>query len=89
MRRVRVRIGGRVQGVFFRATCAERARTLGTAGWVRNAAVGQVEAEFEGEGTDVAAMLEWCRHGPPGARVDGLEVLELPPEGATGFRVIR
>ncbi len=89
MRRVRVTIGGQVQGVFFRAGCAERARTLGTVGWVRNTPAGQVEAEFEGEATDVAAMLDWCRHGPAGARVDGLEVVELPPEGETGFRVIR
>ncbi|MGZ4149025.1 MAG: acylphosphatase, partial [Actinomycetota bacterium] len=47
-RRVHVRISGRVQGVFFRATCADEARSRGLAGWVRNAAGGVVEAEFEG-----------------------------------------
>ena len=48
MRRVHVSIEGRVQGVFYRATCVELARELGLAGWIRNTLDGSVEAEFEG-----------------------------------------
>jgi acylphosphatase len=87
MRRVRVRISGRVQGVFFRATCAEEARSRGLAGWVRNAADGAVEAEFEGGDDQIGEMLGWCRHGPPAARVADVEVADLDPVGEEGFRI--
>lgn len=89
MRRVRARISGRVQGVFFRASCADRANALGLSGWVRNASDGGVEAVFEGEDAGVESMLAWCRKGPPYAQVDDVEVLEEAPTGAEGFRVTR
>lgn len=87
MRRIHVLIGGRVQGVFFRATCAELAGALGLAGWVRNTPDGGVEAEFEGPADDVASMLRWCREGPPGAQVRAIDVREIPVSGGTRFRV--
>lgn len=89
MRRARARISGRVQGVFFRASCADRANALGLSGWVRNASDGGVEAVFEGEDAGVESMLAWCRKGPPYAQVDDVEVLEEAPTGAEGFRVTR
>lgn len=89
MRRVRARISGRVQGVFFRTSCAERAEALGLTGWIRNASDGAVEAVFEGEDAGVEAMLAWCREGPPNAQVDGVEVMEETPTGAEGFRITR
>ena len=64
------RSGGRVQGVFFRASCVERARALGLGGWVRNTLDGGVEAEFEGESDAVDAIVAWCAEGPPFARVE-------------------
>jgi acylphosphatase len=89
MRRVHVSIEGRVQGVFFRASCVERARELGLAGWVRNALDGRVEAEFEGEPEAIERMLTWCREGPPHAHVDRVDVREAPLTGEEGFRVTR
>jgi acylphosphatase len=85
--RVRVRISGRVQGVFFRAEARSRAESLGLAGWVRNAADGSVEAAFEGDEARVRSMVDWCRRGPSGARVDNVEVETEEPTGETGFRV--
>jgi acylphosphatase len=87
MRRVRVVVSGRVQGVFFRVSCAERSRSLGVAGWVRNMPGGRVEAVFEGPEDAVDAMVTWCRSGPPGARVTGVELHELEPLGDEGFRI--
>ena len=87
MRRIHVSVSGRVQGVFYRSGCAERARALGLAGWVRNTLDGRVEAEFEGEDAAVEAILGWCREGPPRARVAGIEVADEPPTGEAGFRV--
>jgi acylphosphatase len=85
--RVRVRISGRVQGVFFRAEARSRAESLGLAGWARNAADGSVEAVFEGDEVRVRSMVDWCRRGPSGARVDNVEVQTEEPTGETGFRV--
>lgn len=85
MKRVRVVVSGRVQGVFFRATCARRARALGLGGSVRNMPDGSVEAVFEGPSADVEAMVAWCRSGPELARVDEVEVHEEPLTGTRTF----
>jgi acylphosphatase len=85
--RRRVRAWGSVQGVFFRATCAREAARRGVSGWVSNLPDGSVEAVFEGEASAVEAMTAWCRRGPDGARVDGVESSEEPPEGLDGFRI--
>lgn len=84
-----VEVRGRVQGVFFRASCVERARALGVTGWVRNTLDGHVEAEFEGEPQAVAAILEWCSEGPPFAVVDQVDVRESSPTGEQDFRATR
>lgn len=87
MTRVRVRIRGRVQGVFFRAEARARAESLGVAGWIRNADDGSVEAVFEGADEQVEALLEWCRRGPAGALVDEVEAVREEPAGEPGFQV--
>jgi acylphosphatase len=84
---MRVRVRGRVQGVFFRAETRARAESLGLAGWVRNASDGSVEAVFEGESERVDSMVEWCRRGPGGAIVDDVEAVPEGPVGDSGFRV--
>jgi acylphosphatase len=76
-----------VQGVFFRAEARARAESLGVAGWIRNADDGSVEAVFEGEDEQVSSLVEWCRHGPAGARVDEVEVVQEEPAGEVGFQV--
>jgi acylphosphatase len=86
--RVRVVVSGRVQGVFFRASCAEQARRRSLGGWVRNLPDGRVEAVFEGEERQVDGMIEWCRRGPTGARVDAVETEAQAPVGDTSFAVI-
>ena len=89
MRRVHVQVRGRVQGVFFRASCVDQARALRLAGWVRNTLDAGVEAEFEGDEDAVAAMIAWCRKGPRLAVVEGIEVRDVDPTGDEGFRVAR
>ena len=76
-----------MQGVFYRVSCAERARALGLAGWVKNTPDGLVEAVFEGPGEAVESMVTWCGSGPPRARVAHVELVEEPPTGEEGFRV--
>lgn len=66
-------VSGLVQGVFFRVETLRMAQRLGVSGWVRNAN-DQVEAIFEGPKDKVEEAIEFCRHGPPRARVSNLEV---------------
>ncbi len=82
-------VSGRVQGVFYRAACVERARALGVTGWVRNTLDGRVEAEFEGKDAAVESMVAWAREGPAGAHVRAFEADERPPIGEETFRVTR
>ena len=85
--RVRVLVRGRVQGVFFRAETRARAESLGLSGSVRNLPDGSVEAVFEGNPERVESMVEWCRRGPAGASVEGVEVSSEEPTGERGFDV--
>ncbi len=86
--RVRLRITGRVQGVWYRGATEAEARRLGVDGWVRNLPDGSVEALIEGEPTAVRALADWCRTGPPGARVRDVAASSEPVgDDLTGFRV--
>ncbi|MEM2881995.1 MAG: acylphosphatase [Candidatus Bathyarchaeia archaeon] len=88
--RAHVFVSGLVQGVFFRHETARRAIRLGVRGWVRNLPDGRVEAVFEGGRESVEKLVEFCRHGPPGAIVEDLEVRWEDYRGEfEDFRVIR
>jgi len=67
-------VRGRVQGVGYRAWTEYAARSRALEGWVRNRRDGAVEAVFAGEAEVVEAMVEACRRGPTGARVDAVTV---------------
>lgn len=67
-------ITGLVQGVWFRGSMVEKARELGVTGWVRNRRDGSVEAIVAGDAGQVAAIMNWARQGPQGARVDHVAV---------------
>jgi acylphosphatase len=85
--RIHLVVEGRVQGVFFRASCAREAEACGLVGWVRNVPDGRVEAVFEGPEPQLGMIVAWCRQGPPGARVDEVSVSREEPVGETGFRI--
>ncbi len=75
-------ISGYVQGVGYRYSAIRAAQHLGVCGWVKNLRDGRVEAVIEGAQTDVEQMIDWCREGPSGAVVSGVEVKYLPYQGA-------
>jgi acylphosphatase len=87
MVRRHVWVRGRVQGVWYRGSCAEQAGALGVAGWAHNLPDGRVEIVAEGGRDAVDKLVDWCRHGPPSARVTGVEVQVEEPEGLAGFDV--
>ena len=72
--RAELTIQGRVQGVFYRQSTKETAEKLGLTGWAKNCPDGSVAAVFEGEKHAVETAIEWCRQGPPAARVTQVTV---------------
>lgn len=70
----RLKITGRVQGVFYRASTRDRARALGLSGFVRNASDGSVEVLAAGDRGLVEELIAWCHRGPSGSRVDAVRV---------------
>jgi len=87
MIRRRVVVHGFVQGVYFRDSVRRRAVSTGVAGWVRNNREGTVEAVLEGDPDAVERVVDFCRDGPRGARVDDVEIVEEEPEGLAGFAI--
>jgi acylphosphatase len=82
----RVRIEGRVQGVWYRGWTIEQARARGLSGWVRNRRDGSVEAIFHGPGPVVGEMLAVCRSGPPAASVASITEQTVSTPVADGFK---
>jgi acylphosphatase len=88
LERLRLRVTGRVQGVWYRGAMQSEANRLGVHGWVRNLADGSVEAVIEGAPSAVRALRAWCESGPPGAHV--VQVVASPePTGGElhGFHI--
>lgn len=78
-----LRITGRVQGVYYRASMTEEATRLGLQGWVRNRQDGSVEALAQGPASAVQALIDWAHQGPRLARVD--EVLVTAVEEGVSY----
>ena len=80
-------VSGHVQGVYFRGSTQEFARSEGLTGWVRNLPDGRVEAVFEGPRDAVERAVAFCGVGPRWARVDHVDQREHPSVGLAGFEV--
>lgn len=79
MKRIKVIVKGKVQGVFFRASIKELADILKIKGYARNLPDGKsLEAVFEGEENKIKQMVKFCKKGPPLAKVEEVEVKEMP-----------
>lgn len=81
-------VRGRVQGVWYRASCRRRAVELGLTGWARNLPDGGVEVVACGPEPAVSQLLAWCHDGPPAADVQRVDVETVdgdPHAGLTGF----
>jgi acylphosphatase len=80
MSQIKLRIYGKVQGVFFRNSTRKKARELGLSGWVRNESDGSVTAVAQGKNEAVKQLTKWCHEGPPEAEVSQVKV-ESQEEG--------
>lgn len=84
-----IRVIGRVQGVFYRASARDKAQELGLSGFVRNEPDGAVYIQIEGEEALVKEFETWCWQGSPRAHVEGVTVNEAEPLQLSGFEIKR
>ena len=89
MKTIRLTIKGKVQGVFYRATAKDVADQLGIKGWVKNLPDKNVEIRATASEELLQKFMDWCKQGPPKARVDDVIVEELELQDFNGFRIIR
>ncbi len=90
VRKVKILVSGRVQGVYFRAFTQNKAKQLGVKGSARNLADGRVEIIAETKSPTIEEFIKWCSKGPVTARVDHIEVTELQSDDQlTSFDIIR
>ncbi len=82
-------IKGRVQGVFYRAGAKEIADKAGVKGWVRNTPEGDVEAVVTGTEEEVQQFIQWCKKGPPGARVTDFIASQQEETLFVDFSIVR
>ena len=86
---IRLIIGGKVQGVFFRQSAKEKAVHLGITGTVRNLQDGSVEIIATGTPEQLEQLTQWCNHGPPKAVVTNIKSTPLPLQPFQNFTVTR
>ncbi|WP_424962368.1 acylphosphatase [Ekhidna sp.] len=84
---IRIKVTGRVQGVFFRVSTKERADALGIKGWVKNELDGSVLIEAEGKVDQVNEFKQWCSIGPSAAMVERITVEEIPLSKFPDFEI--
>mgnify|MGYP001280067613 CR=1 FL=1 len=88
--RVHVRVEGRVQGVWFRASTQREAQDFELTGWVQNEPDGAVTLEAQGRPEALEELLTWLRDGPRAARVDALQVSWIDVmDGERAFEIRR
>lgn len=86
---IRIKVSGKVQGVFFRASTAAEAKKSGLKGFVRNERDGSVYIEAEGDEYSLKLFLKWCTVGPPRAIVDSVSIEEGSLQHYSTFEIIR
>jgi len=82
-----IRVRGKVQGVFYRASAKTVADELGVKGWVKNESDGTVLIEAEGTKDKLIDLLSWCKKGPAHAEVQSVEKVEVAMKNHTGFKI--
>lgn len=82
-----IKIHGLVQRIFYRATAKEEAGKLNIRGFARNESDGTVYIEAEGEKENLDKFIDWCKKGPPLAKVEKVETTETSLKNFSEFDV--
>jgi acylphosphatase len=86
---ISITVSGLVQGVFYRQSTKEKALELGISGIVKNLPDGNVHIVASGTSGQLDQLVQWCRQGPPRAKVTAVKVEEEAPQLFTGFAIQR
>ncbi|HMV07363.1 MAG TPA: acylphosphatase [Cyclobacteriaceae bacterium] len=89
MKAVKIRVTGRVQGVFYRASAKDAAVQLMLKGFAQNQPDGSVYIEVEGDEENLNSFIAWCKHGPPRASVSNVVVEETGIKKFQRFEIRR
>ncbi|PRD51366.1 acylphosphatase [Sphingobacterium gobiense] len=89
MKHLNITITGKVQGVYYRATCKAVADQLGVKGFVMNQPNGSVYLEAEGETFALEALLAFCHEGPDRAEVEKVSSVEGTLRAFQNFEVVK
>lgn len=89
MKHINIKVTGKVQGVFFRASTKAVADQMGVKGFVKNEKDGSVYIEAEAQSFILDAFVDWCKEGPEKCKVDQVEVLENDLKNFSNFEVIK
>ena len=84
-----ITVTGKVQGVFYRQSTREKANALGITGEVRNLPNGNVHIVATGQLGSLQELVQWCKQGPPKARVEQVVIEQLDSEEFKGFKILR
>ena len=84
-----ITVSGKVQGVYYRQSARQKAQELGVTGFVKNMPDGSVLLIATGSKEQLNALVEWCRKGPPAARVTNVQVTEEEAHHYDGFTISR
>jgi acylphosphatase len=84
---IQLRITGKVQGVYFRQSTLKMAEIIGLKGFVKNEPDGSVFVEAEGENASVYKLIDYCHHGPEGAAVEHVSIIQGEIAGYNNFEI--
>ena len=88
MKSIRIRTHGKVQGVSFRQSTLDVARSLAISGWVCNEPDGSVLIHAEGREDALQQLVTWCHHGPARAVVNKVEVTHVTTRNFVSFEIV-
>jgi acylphosphatase len=89
MKHISIKVSGKVQGVFFRASTKAVADQMGIKGFVKNEKDGSVYIEAEADDTFLEMFVDWCKEGPEKAKVENVEVVDGEPKNYRNFEVVK
>lgn len=89
LRTVSIIVKGKVQGVYYRQSTKEKATSLGIKGEVKNRPDDTVHIIATGTSEQIDQLVEWCRQGPPRARVMDVMMEEIPLQTFEKFSITR
>ncbi|MDY0906049.1 acylphosphatase [Pedobacter sp. CFBP9032] len=84
-----IKVTGKVQGVFFRASTKAVADQMGIRGFVKNEKDGSVYIEAEAEQFILDAFIDWCKEGPEKSVVENVEISDGGLKDFRNFEVVK